>query len=406
MTDIIDSTEHNVSTTEPVGGRRRLLRLAGAAAAGAAAAAMGTTGSAGAANGDPILIGQLNTGTAPTSLLGSSFGSVLSAPASFAMAGANTSASASSVGMQGVSAAGAGVQGLRGGPGAPIAEGTGVDGQGATVGVRGVAGTSSPISPVAGTGVQGVGSFAGVEAVSQAGYGLSAISNTSTGVRAESSNGTGVHGVSSSFVGVDASSGSYIDLRCTGTGRLWLADHTSEGAPTSGTYFEGEVIRDVAGNFFVCVIGGSPGVWRKIGGPTTSGTLHNVTPFRAYDSRRAGYPVNGAMAMGTNRVVSIADAHDLATGNVTVANVVPAGATAVNYNLTVVAPTNTTGFASLMPGDASTFTVASINWSVVGQTIANASTVPLDGGRQVKVFVGSGLAGSAHVIIDIVGYYM
>lgn len=110
--------------------------------------------------------------------------------------------------------------------------------------------------------------------------------------------------------------------------------------------------------------------------------------------------------MGTNRVVSIADAHDLATGNVTVANVVPAGATAVNYNLTVVAPTNTTGFASLMPGDASTFTVASINWSAVGQTIANASTVPLDSGRQVKVFVGSGLAGSAHVIIDIVGYYM
>lgn len=142
------------------------------------------------------------------------------------------------------------------------------------------------------------------------------------------------------------------------------------------------MIRDAAGNFFVCVIGGSPGVWRKIGGPTTSGTLHNVTPFRAYDSRRAGYPVNGAMAMGTNRVVSIADAHDLATGNVTVANVVPAGATAVNYDLTVVAPTNTTGFTSLMPGDASTFTVASINWSVVGQTIANASTVPLDSGRQ------------------------
>jgi hypothetical protein len=25
---------------------------------------------------------------------------------------------------------------------------------------------------------------------------------------------------------------------------------------------------------------------------------------------------------------------------------------------------------------------------------------------RVKVFVGSGLAGSAHVIIDIVGYYM
>jgi hypothetical protein len=37
------------------------------------------------------------------------------------------------------------------------------------------------------------------------------------------------------------------------------------------------------------------------------------------------------------------------------------------------------------------------------QDVANASIVPLDGSRQVKIWCGSG---STHVILDIVGYYL
>jgi hypothetical protein len=44
-----------------------------------------------------------------------------------------------------------------------------------------------------------------------------------------------------------------------------------------------------------------------------------------------------------------------------------------------------------------------LNWSTAN--IANSITVPVDASRQIKVFCG-GQVGSAHVIIDVFGYYL
>jgi hypothetical protein len=353
-------TTDAVSPDDLHGGRRNLLRLAGAAAAGVAVATVSRTGSASAANGDPITIGSAaNLGTNPTALLGSTFTVIAPSAGLYALSGANTSPSPTSVGVFGSTGGGAGVVGQN----------------------------TSFTAPTVfdGTGVAGYGDAYGVEGYSQ--------------------DGVGVRGESIDQTGVDAISANYIDLRCTGTGRMWLTEHVTAGPPTSGSYFAGEVIRDGFGNFFVCVTGtgSGPGSWRRIGGPATAGQFHAIDPFRAYDSRRSGYPVNGPLAISTSRVINVKDARNDA-GGVTTANVIPVGATAVSYNITVIDPTSPRGFLAVAPGDAASTTVASVNWFGVGQTIGNASVVKLDASRQVKVFAG-GQPGSAGFAIDVVGYY-
>jgi hypothetical protein len=133
-----------------------------------------------------------------------------------------------------------------------------------------------------------------------------------------------------------------------------------------------------------------------------SGAFHAVSPFRAYDSRQAAYaPNNGVMAPNTSRVISIKDARDTA-GNVTTADVVPAGATAITYNLTVASPTGP-NFLAVTPGDAAAFTASSINFNGTSD-LANAATVAIDANRTVKVWAGD-QSGSTHVLIDVTGYY-
>jgi hypothetical protein len=107
------------------------------------------------------------------------------------------------------------------------------------------------------------------------------------------------------------------------------------------------------------------------------------------------------MAPNSSRVISVADAHD-SEGAVTTANAVPNGATAVAFNITATGA-NGGNFFSVNPGDAASYTASTVNFAA-GLDIANASVVKLDSSRQIKVFCG-GDVGSAHVIVDIVGYY-
>lgn len=353
----------DAAPSRPTSDRRNLLRLAGAAAAGVAVAAAAGGRSAQAANGEAIVIGNaVQSGTQPTGLIGSSFQTLVSAPAGFALAGGNTSSNATSVGVQGVSSGGAGVQGLN---------------------------ASFTLAPIIdGTGVQGQGDLYGVD-----GY-------------AES--GTGVRGRSSTVAGVDAQSGSYIDLRCIGTGRMWLAEHTLVGVPTSGDYFAGEIIRDGQGNFFACISGDGSGAgkWLTFAGPGTAGALHPLeTPARVYDSRKNMAPMdNGTLGTGAARTITVADRRNVSTGAVTDADVVPAGATAVTFNLTVVSTVGTNGFLSINSGVDATVYSSHINWSASGLSLANAGTIGIDGLRQLTVICG-GTSTSAHFIVDITGYY-
>lgn len=238
--------------------------------------------------------------------------------------------------------------------------GTGLDGYGGT-GVRGT-GTTDGVAGSGPFGVRGTGAQVGVVGIGSGGGGL----------------------------GVGASGPRAALLLTSGTG--------SQPPNRTDAHVAGEIDIDANGDVWLCVAAGSPGQWRKLGGPTTAGAMHAIDPVRVFDSRWTG---NTRLTTGASKVVSVADGHDSA-GVINAVNSVPVGATAIAYNLTVTETTGA-GFLSVTPGSATGFVSSSINWSGDGQNLANGLIVALDGLRQIKVFCGGG--GSTHYIVDVTGYF-
>ena len=123
---------------------------------------------------------------------------------------------------------------------------------------------------------------------------------------------------------------------------------------------------------------------------------HPINPVRVYDSRAAGAVGTGPIVSGEVRTISVANAQDASA-----ANVVPPGAQAVTFNLTVTATTGG-GYLGVYP-QGGTFSTSHINWTSAGQTIANAGNVALGGDRSVTVTAGGG--GSTHFLVDVTGWY-
>ena len=84
-------------------------------------------------------------------------------------------------------------------------------------------------------------------------------------------------------------------------------------------------------------------------------------------------------------MISIKDGHD-AVGVVNALDVVPVGATAITYNITIGAPTGP-NFVAVTPGDAASFLASAVNFNGTAD-IANAATVAIDANRQIKVWGG------------------
>lgn len=128
-----------------------------------------------------------------------------------------------------------------------------------------------------------------------------------------------------------------------------------------------------------------------------------VSPFRVFDSRNAAYgPAATILAPNAVKTISIADGHDLATGVTNASNLVPAGATAIAYNITVTGATGP-NFVSVTPGDAASYAVSSVNFNGL-MDVANGATVAIAADRTIKIFGGNN-TGSVHVIVDVTGYY-
>lgn len=256
------------------------------------------------------------------------------------------------------------------------------------------------------------GSHAGVFGESRATVG-------GTGVRGRADSGVGVSGSGrvAAFRGSAENYGVLIDNSRVGvairgaSGAALLLDPTvdepsSPKAPPperTDAHERGELDVDRFGALWFCTASGTPGTWQRIGGPDAAGAFHPVTPTRVYDSRITGTPGAGRYDAGTNRPVSVKDGRDLLAGSVTVADLVPAGATAISFNVTA---TNTTApsFLSVTPGDAASNAASSLNWSGPGISVANGTLVKLDDDRQVKIFAGPG--GTFDAIIDVTGYYL
>lgn len=142
--------------------------------------------------------------------------------------------------------------------------------------------------------------------------------------------------------------------------------------------------------------------WIPAATPAPSAALgfYPLAPKRVYDSRR---PTGGGpLAAGSSRVVSVKDGYINDSDTLDVPNVVPVGAKAIAYNLTIVSTTGA-GYLSVGPGDAAAAAGSAINWGGPDQVLANGLTVTLDASRQIKVFAGPG--GGTQFLVDVMGYY-
>jgi hypothetical protein len=384
------------SSVEATSSRRGMLKLAGAAAVGVVAATVGGVTSAAADDGLTINAGA-NTSTAnPTKVRytgaagatdsafvfdsGGFGGNTSFHPATLAGWTANSATRPASgvygftqnpdgfgvIGRSDAAAGGIGVHGL-------AANGTGVTAEGSTgMNIHGTSG-GGIIAGDAGDGLLGIGAGAG---------------------------SAGLRGLSGDF-SIAANLSTKANLFLQPNNSFFSTSLKTPPLQRTDAHVVGE-IDNVDGDLWMCVANGTPGTWKKITGTGVAGAFHAISPSRVYDSRSAA-PSPGALASGANRLVSVADKRDLGTGAVTVANVVPAGATAISVNLTV-ANTVNTGFLAVNEGGNTVVAASAINWSSSGQAIANGIIVPVNATRQVTVIAGGG--GTTDFILDVSGYYL
>ncbi|MFT6292985.1 MAG: hypothetical protein ACJAR2_003605 [Ilumatobacter sp.] len=131
--------------------------------------------------------------------------------------------------------------------------------------------------------------------------------------------------------------------------------------------------------------------------------FHPIDSIRVFDSRQASFAGSGRLGPNETKAIDVTDGYDSAGVAIpSQANLVPTNATAITYNMTVAGATGP-NFVAVTAGDAASFTASAINYTV-GGSIANGSTVTVDDDKMIKLWGGSN-SGSAHVIIDVTGYY-
>lgn len=199
---------------------------------------------------------------------------------------------------------------------------------------------------------------------------------------------------------VNGESPSAYGIRVKGRRASLLIDrHDSEPpAPVRlDLHAPGEVVHDSAGDLWFCVGAGSPGVWRKVSGPSTSGQLHLLaSPVRCYDSRDGFTPLG--VVKGVVSSPRLVDCRVTADGS---AAVVPADALGLVVNVTAVDTTGA-GFLAVYPGGTSFPGTSLLNYGL-GSTVANSTSVGCGPGATLTVRCGG--AGVGHVIVDVMGYY-
>ena len=122
----------------------------------------------------------------------------------------------------------------------------------------------------------------------------------------------------------------------------------------------------------------------------THGTYATVPPVRVLDSR-TGLGLSGPFAANASKTLSIAGAHGI-----------PADAVAITANLTVVGQTRA-GYLSVTPNPTTNPTTSTLNFPV-GDTRANGLTAQLNGSGDLSI-VYKAATGTAHVLLDVTGYY-
>jgi hypothetical protein len=120
--------------------------------------------------------------------------------------------------------------------------------------------------------------------------------------------------------------------------------------------------------------------------------FHTVAPCRVADTRDAPGPFGGpALTAGSARIFRLAGQCG-----------VPSTARAISLNATITDPTHD-GYLTFYPAGFTRPLASSLNYRA-GQTRANNALVLLGGAGEIEAFCFQ-LGGSAHLVIDINGFF-
>ena len=125
-----------------------------------------------------------------------------------------------------------------------------------------------------------------------------------------------------------------------------------------------------------------------------------MVPARLMDTRLGNHTVDDQFAGGGPLATN-------STSNLTVlgrAGIPISGVSAVALSVTVTDPTDP-GFVTVWPAGPTRPNASNLNLNP-GKSISNQVVTKLGTGSQVSIFVYSGSAGSANVVVDVVGYFL
>ncbi len=224
------------------------------------------------------------------------------------------------------------------------------------------------------------------------------------GVNDNGTEGSGVNAFAALGTGVDAQGGlGAVQLVASG------AAPATRPAPFIGKL--GTLETDTGGNLSFCIGPSSPTTLQGVGSRSPA-PLRPVHSIRS--RRRASTTAEGTWAQRPRGPLLRRRAGSSRSGiarnlNGTVATpgVVPPGATAIPFNLTVTGTTGAFGYLSMVPGEPPRPRRPPSTGTDPGKTLANGGTVNFDANRQVKVFCSDPAAvSSTEFILDITGYYL
>jgi hypothetical protein len=183
----------------------------------------------------------------------------------------------------------------------------------------------------------------------------------------------------------------------------------STGPPSSDPHTAGELYQDNQRVLFYCTTAGTPGSWVNLS--TGSNLVTLSAPSRVFDSRtgQPNFPGNGntqGPLTFTNPPPSAAArtincANDYSSGS----TVVPASATALLINLTVI-PISGTGALAVSAAGAAQPSSSTINWFSGAVVLANGTTSACNSTQHVDVAIVASTGASTNFIIDVIGYYL
>lgn len=158
------------------------------------------------------------------------------------------------------------------------------------------------------------------------------------------------------------------------------------------------------GSFSACVGEGTPGTWRTLAAPNSAGQFHLASPsVRIYDSRPQFAPFGVAKGKLPNEAERVIDAR---FGEAVPASADGATPTAALVNLTVTDTDSVSGFLSLFENGTDWPGTSNINWDAQGRTVANTTVVGLDANGRFTVRCGGAPGLGAHLVIDVLGYWL